>query len=122
MFCWIVPPSALKAASRGAMKPWEFAELSKINDAVFQPLLIAYCAIAIDSLESDEEVRNTNFCFMLSRVVSQPTMKSTTSLGWNWLMIPSIVGENGPTMTFGWLNSNLRNAGSTSTESAASST
>src|ERR1035437_4501842 len=122
MFCWIVPPSALKGASGGPRKPGEFAELSKINDAVFQPLLIAYCAIAIDSLESDEEVRNTNFCFMLTSVVSPPTMKSTTSLGWNWLTTPSIVGENGPTMTVGWFNINLRNAGSTSTESAASST
>ena len=49
-------------------------------------------------------------------------MKSTTSLGLNWFATASIVGENGPMMKSGWLNSNLRNAGKASTESAASST
>ena len=78
--------------------------------------------MAIASLESEEEVRNTNGYFMLSKVVSPPTMKSTTSFGLNWLITASMVGENGPMITVGWLSYSLRNAGSASTESAASST
>src|SRR5665213_305390 len=104
------------------MKPWEFDELSKMNDAVVQPLEMAYCAIAIASFESEDDVRNTNGYFMLSRVVKPPTMKSTTLLGLNWPMTASIVGENGPMMTVALLSINLRNAGRASTESAASST
>ena len=41
MFAWTVPPSALNAFSSGGTKPCEFAELSKISDAVFHPWLIA---------------------------------------------------------------------------------
>ena len=78
--------------------------------------------MAIASFESDDEVRNTKGYFMLSSVVRPPTMKSTTSFGWNWLITASIVGENGPMTTVGWLSNSLRKAGRASTESAASST
>ncbi len=49
-------------------------------------------------------------------------MKSATLFGLNWLMTASIVGENGPTTSVGCFSNSFRNAGSASTESAASST
>jgi len=78
--------------------------------------------MAIASFESDDDVRNTYGLCIVSSCVSPPTMKSATLFGWNWLMTASIVGENGPMTSVGCLSSSFRNAGSASTESAASST